>query len=196
MPPLLELKSADACMYCGLEGGEDPPRKMCHCPSKAHRACLQLELMGSQTDSCELCGFEFAVQRTPRSGLARAARHWLGNHAGGGQLMLFVLWALVVTPAAVLSGYFVRQSVVYYHQALAIRRINQFWWHAVREPSLANRLMIASLLVLLCYGACLAALLAYNTWRFLAWRRRTSHVSVVDPPAPAPPVDPCACVCP
>uniref|UniRef100_A0A3B3Q4C3 Uncharacterized protein n=1 Tax=Paramormyrops kingsleyae TaxID=1676925 RepID=A0A3B3Q4C3_9TELE len=107
------------CRICHEGGGAEQLLSPCECSgslASVHRSCLERWLTASSTGRCELCRFEFALERQPRP-----LTEWL--HAPSmryqrrtlcGDALCFTF----ITPLASLSGWLcVRGAVDLYHSS-------------------------------------------------------------------------------
>ncbi|XP_023669825.2 E3 ubiquitin-protein ligase MARCHF3 [Paramormyrops kingsleyae] len=122
--PLVAVSSSSSseelfCRICHEGGGAEQLLSPCECSgslASVHRSCLERWLTASSTGRCELCRFEFALERQPRP-----LTEWL--HAPSmryqrrtlcGDALCFTF----ITPLASLSGWLcVRGAVDLYHSS-------------------------------------------------------------------------------
>ncbi|CAJ1070992.1 E3 ubiquitin-protein ligase MARCH3-like [Xyrichtys novacula] len=103
---LCSMSETSMCRICHEGGSQEELLSPCECSgslSSVHRSCLERWLSASGTSFCELCQFQFTVQRRSRSLL-----EWLQNQSLRqekrtllGDLVCFLL----ITPLASVSGW-------------------------------------------------------------------------------------------
>ncbi|KAJ9586101.1 hypothetical protein L9F63_020253, partial [Diploptera punctata] len=87
-----------------------PLTSPCDCKGtveNVHIACLERWLTESGTDTCELCGFKFAVERIPRDNMLFSFFTWLSTDMDAKQLILDFVWFCLMTPLAMFAGYLI-----------------------------------------------------------------------------------------
>ncbi|XP_074545841.1 E3 ubiquitin-protein ligase MARCHF3-like [Halichoeres trimaculatus] len=103
---LSSMSELTMCRICHEEGAQEELLSPCECSgslSSVHRSCLERWLSASGTSFCELCRYQFTVQRRSRS-----LREWLQSqslHQEKRTLCGDLVCFLLITPLASVSGW-------------------------------------------------------------------------------------------
>ncbi|KAK6639143.1 hypothetical protein RUM43_007413 [Polyplax serrata] len=91
-----------------------PLLSVCNCRGTValvHMTCLERWLAESDSSSCELCRFQFTVERIPKHGPFESVFVWINEVADFNQLLMDTIWFWLMTPLAAMAGYiFVRAT--------------------------------------------------------------------------------------
>lgn len=116
---LSSMSESSMCRICHEEGAQEELLSPCECSgslSSVHRSCLERWLSASGTSFCELCQFQFTVQRRPRS-----LCEWLQSqslHQEKRTLCGDLVCFLLITPLASVSGWLcLRGATDHFHSS-------------------------------------------------------------------------------
>ncbi|KAJ9575399.1 hypothetical protein L9F63_025649, partial [Diploptera punctata] len=97
----------ECCRICREAESKERLLSPCHCKGTmafVHLSCLQRWLLEADSCSCELCGKQYVVIRTPRYGLLQSMYVWAKHHSSN-SLWFDTIAFLAFMPFAILGTY-------------------------------------------------------------------------------------------
>lgn len=141
-----------------------------------HLKCLERWLEESNRNSCELCGFEFRVERTPRYTVFRSISIWLSLNQDEHRMYVRGLRAdllrcLIVIPVTVVCSYICVVATDFY----VLTNYDNFppaRWTTFSLLSMMNLLILSSFIWIY-------ITLQYHQKAWFYWWQKTSNVRIV-----------------
>ncbi|XP_014340299.2 E3 ubiquitin-protein ligase MARCHF3 [Latimeria chalumnae] len=155
------------CRICHEGSSNEELLSPCECNGSlklVHGSCLEHWLSASNTSHCELCHFEFALERLPKP-LSEWLKHPGMHHA---RLTLFgdLICFMFITPLASLSGW------------LCVQGARDLYYSSSME---AIGLSILTLALLTIYGFWTIVSFRYHILLFRKWRQTNQEVRLLIP---------------
>lgn len=141
-----------------------------------HLKCLERWLEESNRNSCELCGHEFRVERTPRYNVLRSVIVWLWLNQDHQMYVRSVkadlLRCLLITPVTIACSYICVVAADFY----GMNNYDNF--PPARWTTYSLLSMMA--LLILSYFVWIYMTLQYHQKAWFHWWQKTSSVKIVD----------------
>ncbi|XP_060708998.1 E3 ubiquitin-protein ligase MARCHF3, partial [Hemiscyllium ocellatum] len=156
------------CRICHEPSDKENLLSPCECAGTlgtVHRSCLEQWLAASCSNHCEVCHFEFALERMPRP-----LTEWLKDPALQQKRRMLcgdIICFLFITPLAILSGWLCVQGTV-----------DHFYFSSSVE---AIGLLILSAVLITIYLLWTTASFRYHIRLLKEWRRTNQNVKLLIP---------------
>ncbi|XP_063223209.1 uncharacterized protein LOC134531436 [Bacillus rossius redtenbacheri] len=190
------LPEERVCALC--HKGEDSMQlhHLCDCKFVMHKACLEVTLMDTDHDRCEMCGRKYDLLWLPRYSRPRGLWQYLCSKADHHQMLLVLLYSALLTPNVVLSVLFIRDSRRETEQAAALRESGEYWYELMDEPQHYSWIVAVTAMMVAGYAGLLLTFVTVNLLAFNEWYPTTflptitTHNPVMHPaPHPKEPAD-------